>query len=189
MQKATTPKQSKPATAPGVGPGGFTPEELRALVPTGGGDRDKTPSAVLAAWCPPINTAGAFELKPYTAQHRLILESAGSPFVKPNAKENEEITYAEIAAAIYTLGQTGEALYDAGPLPPAELSRRFAVILQKIPGCDSGLAVIRREICRHLASSTVTIINPGDAPKDTAGPLVASLAEEARQWTPAAAGS
>lgn len=141
--------------------GGFTPAEAAALHRSAS-DTDRTPSAVLAAFCPPVTEAGGLKLVPYSAQQRVILEATQSPFLKPDAAANNQITVGEICFAIWVLSQTGAELRaEQRDANQERLNAALNAISEHLPGHPEGLAAVRRQLCAHLAASCVTVITPG----------------------------
>ncbi|MBI5817464.1 MAG: hypothetical protein HZA88_00590 [Verrucomicrobia bacterium] len=151
-------KKGKPDTTVA---GGFTPSEAAALHQAAS-NTDRTPSAVLAAFCPPVTEAGGLKLVPYSAQQRIILEATQSPFLKPDAATNAQITVSETCFAIWVLSQSGEQLRAEQRAANQErLNAALNAISEHLPGHAEGLAAVRRQLCAHLAASCVTVITPG----------------------------
>ena len=162
-------KETKPKGGPGAPravssnkvAGGFTPAEAAALQ-TASRDTDKTPTAVLAAFCPAITEAGGMKLVPYSAQHRIILENSKSPLLKSGAADDASITIPELCFALWVLGQTGAQLRAFQRRPDTDaFNMGLNSISEHLPGHDGGLAAVRRQLVGHIAASCVTVITPG----------------------------
>jgi hypothetical protein len=163
MKDTKTPGGSRPpgANASGKVAGGFTPAEAAALH-SAARDNDKTPSAVLAAFCPAFTETGGLTLVPYSAQQRLILENSKSPLLKPGAADDSAVTIAEICFAIWVLSQTGAQLRAFQRQPDVDaFNAAMNSIAEHLPGHDGGLAAVRRQLVSHIAASCVTVIAPG----------------------------